>query len=136
MEEREVCFSWLVKSPKKELLHEQQVVPTPSSIWEDDFRAFFDLTHEETPPPPLHHPDYYHFQNHVNDVMENNNKVSNLNLNLNYEEVLEAWSDRGSLWAAASSSHSNDSTHTPYVSIVIPSFISLQYFLLLLSYLK
>ncbi|KAF4370790.1 hypothetical protein G4B88_030510 [Cannabis sativa] len=31
---------------------------------------------------------------------KNNNKGSlNLNLSLNYQEVLEAWSDRGSLWA-------------------------------------
>lgn len=102
MEEREMCYSWLVKSPKKEV---QQLVPTPS-IWEDDFRAFFDLADEENP-PLLHQPDC-HFQD-VN-VMENN-KVSNLNLNLNYEEVLEAWSDRGSLWASAS-----DPTHVPYVS--------------------
>ncbi|KAJ0084239.1 hypothetical protein Patl1_31021 [Pistacia atlantica] len=33
------------------------------------------------------------------DEDENNNKVASLNLNLNYQEVLDAWSDRGPLWA-------------------------------------
>ncbi|XP_038893945.1 zinc finger protein CONSTANS-LIKE 7 isoform X2 [Benincasa hispida] len=110
MEEREMGFSWLVKSPKKE--DEQQV---PNSIWEDDFKAFFELTDEENPPrPPLQQPDY-HF--HDGAFMENKNKIS-LNLNLNYEEVLEAWSDRGSLWAAAASSLTDDATHDPYMGEV------------------
>lgn len=30
---------------------------------------------------------------------DGNEKMMSLNLNLNYQEVLEAWSDRGSLWA-------------------------------------
>ncbi|KAG6677986.1 hypothetical protein I3842_14G057300 [Carya illinoinensis] len=32
-------------------------------------------------------------------VLEEDEKMSSLNLNLNYEEVLDAWSNRGSLWA-------------------------------------
>ncbi|KAF5470383.1 hypothetical protein F2P56_010902 [Juglans regia] len=32
-------------------------------------------------------------------VLEDDKKMSSLNLNLNYEEVLDAWSNRGSLWA-------------------------------------
>ncbi|XP_050367481.1 zinc finger protein CONSTANS-LIKE 7 [Argentina anserina] len=34
-------------------------------------------------------------------------KKVQLNLNLNYQEVLDAWSDRGSLWAVDCSSHSS-----------------------------
>ncbi|KAL6200412.1 hypothetical protein ACLB2K_030193 [Fragaria x ananassa] len=34
-------------------------------------------------------------------------KKVQLNLNLNYQEVLDAWSDRGSLWAEDCSSHSS-----------------------------
>ncbi|XP_023520167.1 zinc finger protein CONSTANS-LIKE 6 [Cucurbita pepo subsp. pepo] len=49
-------------------------------------------------------------------VMESKKKAS-LNLNLNYEEVSEAWSGRGSLWAAGGSSPSNP-THNVYMGEV------------------
>ncbi|CAK9326917.1 unnamed protein product [Citrullus colocynthis] len=105
-------FSWLVKSPKKE--DEQEV---PNSIWEDDFKAFFEVRDEDNP-PPVQQPDY-HFHHHGHSgVMENKNNKVCLNLNLNYEEVLEAWSGRGSLWAAASSLNSNDPTHDSYMGEV------------------
>ncbi|KAG6583340.1 Zinc finger protein CONSTANS-LIKE 6, partial [Cucurbita argyrosperma subsp. sororia] len=49
-------------------------------------------------------------------VMKSKKKAS-LNLNLNYEEVSEAWSGRGSLWAAGGSSPSNP-THNVYMGEV------------------
>lgn len=112
-------FSWLVKSPKKE--DEQEV---PNSIWEDDFKAFFEVRDEDNP-PPVQQPDY-HFHHHgQGGVMENKNNKVCLNLNLNYEEVLEAWSGRGSLWAAASCVNSNDPTQDSYVSYFLIINISL-----------
>lgn len=44
---------------------------------------------------------------------ENENKCKTLKLSLNYEQVLDAWSDRGSLWAAG---FSVSSTNNAYVS--------------------
>lgn len=39
---------------------------------------------------------------------------ASLNLNLNYEQVLEAWSNRGSLWAP---NHHHESDHHPSLSV-------------------
>ena len=155
--EREMGYSSLLKSPKKEGAEEEQEVP--NSIW-DDFKAFFELSNEEKLPlqqqenfsivngGPLNWDLMDHHSNHQfslsetktnhsghgdgveaevfsrvvpkacsfdgDGVMESKKKAS-LNLNLNYEEVSEAWSGRGSLWAAGGSSPSNP-THNVYVS--------------------
>ena len=63
-----------------------------------------------------------------NGLWDGDEKMMSLNLNLNYQEVLEAWSDRGSLWAdECSLSITNSSC---YVSIrflisYTPSFLNL-----------
>lgn len=132
--------SSLLKSPKKE--EEQQV---PNSIWDDFKAFLELSDEEKPPPPPPHHDclplhwdfmDHHHFHDHfsLSETIANHgghgdgddeeasggvvpkacSKVS-LNLNLNYEEVLEAWSGRGSLWAAGSSL-SNPTGHAGYVS--------------------
>jgi len=45
-----------------------------------------------------------------------------LNLNLNYQEVLDAWSNRGSLWANDCSLSFSSSSNGSYVSIHYPIF--------------
>ena len=62
-------------------------------------------------------------------------KMVALNLNLNYQEVLDAWSDRGSLWAddCSLSFATNNayyvSIYHPLLFFIIISFLPLSYLL-------
>jgi hypothetical protein len=61
-------------------------------------------------------------------------KSVSLNLNLNYQEVLDAWSDRGSLWADDCSLNSlSSSNNCSYVSTHYPIFTCIS-FNILFSY--
>ncbi|CAO2840031.1 unnamed protein product [Amaranthus hypochondriacus] len=91
-----------------------------SSNWET--REFFPINHENGDDSASHELKSSVTDNLVkneefeNDIGFENENVTEetktcLNLNLNYEEVLEAWSNRGSLWAHNHHSYSMSNNH-------------------------